>query len=106
MRTSRTIFTIARDGRSPGRSRFFGRDAQELADLEERYETDRSGALTTNHYESGAFLCSGPTASVPDIELLMIPYFISPAAPEFRPPDRHGFTISGFSDTPAQRGGG
>ena len=34
----------------------------------------------------------------------MIPFFISLGAPEYRPPDRHGFTISGFPTRPRSRG--
>ncbi|WP_420398375.1 GMC family oxidoreductase [Nioella sp.] len=34
----------------------------------------------------------------------MIPYYISLGAPEMRPPDRHGFTISGFPTRPRSRG--
>jgi len=82
----------------------FGRDAAATQSIEARYEQDRSGPLSTNHFESGAFLCSGPEISVPDIELLMIPYFISLGAPELRPPERHGFTISGFPTRPRSRG--
>ena len=55
---------------------FFGRSAEELEDVQGRYDNDRSGALTTNHFESGAFLNSRGGLAAPDIELLMIPFFI------------------------------
>jgi len=83
---------------------FFGRSAEELEDVQGRYDNDRSGALTTNHFESGAFLNSRGGLAAPDIELLMIPFFISLHATELRPPDRHGFTISGFPTRPQSRG--
>ena len=82
----------------------FGRTAAETAAIEARYAIERSGPLTTNHFESGAFLCSSAAAGSSDIELLMIPYLINPGAPELRPPDRHGFTISGFPTRPRSRG--
>lgn len=82
---------------------FFGRTAQDLADAQRQFEQGR-GPLTTNHFESGAFLRSNPGAVAPDIELLMIPYYISLGAPEMRPPDRHGFTISGFPTRPQSTG--
>ena len=82
----------------------FGRSAKVTAAIQHRYDSDRSGPLTTNHFESGAFLSSNPSVAAPDIELLMIPYFISLDAPELRPPDRHGFTISGFATRPLSRG--
>ncbi|MGR3495644.1 GMC family oxidoreductase [Citreimonas sp.] len=81
----------------------FGRTAEELADAQSQFEEGR-GPLTTNHFESGAFLRSSPNSDAPDIELLMIPYYISLGAPEMRPPDRHGFTISGFPTRPQSRG--
>jgi choline dehydrogenase len=67
---------------------FFDRSAEELEDVQRRYDNDRSGALTTNHFESGAFLNSRGGLAAPDIELLMIPFFISLHATELRPPDR------------------
>lgn len=82
---------------------FFGRSAEDLAEAQSQFEQGR-GPLTTNHFESGAFLRSTPGAQAPDIELLMIPYYISLGAPEMRPPDRHGFTISGFPTRPRSRG--
>ncbi|MEM6693906.1 MAG: GMC oxidoreductase [Pseudomonadota bacterium] len=81
----------------------FGRSAEDLADAQHQFEQGR-GPLTTNHFESGAFLRSNPGAEAPDIELLMIPYYISLGAPEMRPPDRHGFTISGFPTRPKSTG--
>lgn len=83
---------------------FFGRTAAQTAEAERLYAEEMRGPLTTNHFESGAFLRSGPNVDVPDIELLMIPFFISLGAPEYRPPDRHGFTISGFPTRPWSRG--
>lgn len=83
---------------------FFGRTAAQTAEVERLYAEESKGPLTTNHFESGAFLRSGPTVDIPDIELLMIPFFISLGAPEYRPPDRHGFTISGFPTRPWSRG--
>lgn len=83
---------------------FFGRTAEQTAEAERLYAEESRGPLTTNHFESGAFLRSGPTVDIPDIELLMIPFFISLGAPEYRPPDRHGFTISGFPTRPWSRG--
>ena len=83
---------------------FFGRTPERTAEVERLYAEESKGPLTTNHFESGAFLRSGPNVDVPDIELLMIPFFISLGAPEYRPPDRHGFTISGFPTRPWSRG--
>lgn len=83
---------------------FFGRSSEQTAEVERLYSEESRGPLTTNHFESGAFLRSGPHVDIPDIELLMIPYFISLGAPEYRPPDRHGFTISGFPTRPWSRG--
>lgn len=83
---------------------FFGRSAEQTAEAERLYAEESRGPLTTNHFESGAFLRSGPTVDIPDIELLMIPFFISMGAAEYRPPDRHGFTISGFPTRPWSRG--
>ena len=83
---------------------FFGRTPEQTAIIERQYAETSSGPLTTNHFESGAFLRSGPKVDIPDIELLMIPFFISLGAPEYRPPDRHGFTISGFPTRPWSRG--
>ncbi len=83
---------------------FFGRTPAETAQIERQYAADGRGPLSTNHFESGAFLRTAPDIDVPDIELLMIPFFISPGATENRPPDRHGFTISGFPTRPASRG--
>ncbi|NNL73979.1 MAG: choline dehydrogenase [Silicimonas sp.] len=83
---------------------FFGRTAEQTAEAERLYAIESRGPLTTNHFESGAFLRSGPDLDLPDIELLMIPFFISLGAPEYRPPDRHGFTISGFPTIPLSRG--
>ena len=83
---------------------FFGRSVQQTAEAERLYAEDSRGPLTTNHFESGAFLQSGPNVDIPDIELLMIPFFISMSAAEYRPPDRHGFTISGFPTRPWSRG--
>ena len=82
----------------------YGRSAEIVAAVQERYDTDRSGPLTTNHFESGAFLSSSAGLAAPDMELLMIPFFISLDAPELRPPDRHGFTISSFPTRPRSRG--
>ncbi|WP_299476781.1 GMC family oxidoreductase N-terminal domain-containing protein [uncultured Roseibium sp.] len=82
---------------------FYGRTAEDLADAQRQFEEGR-GPLTTNHFESGAFLKSNPGVEAPDIELLMIPFFISLGAPEMRPPDRHGFTISGFPTRPRSTG--
>ncbi len=82
---------------------FFGQTAEELADAQRQFAEGR-GPLTTNHFESGAFLRSNPVTEAPDIEPLMIPYYISLGAPEMRPPDRHGFTISGFPTRPRSRG--
>ncbi|PWJ10497.1 GMC family oxidoreductase [Jannaschia seohaensis] len=82
---------------------FFGRTAEQLAEAQRQYAEGR-GPLTTNHFESGAFLRSAPGVEAPDIELLMIPYYISLGAPEMRPPDRHGFTISGFPTRPRSTG--
>jgi choline dehydrogenase len=83
---------------------FFNRTQAQTAEAERQYAEERSGPLTTNHFESGAFLRSGPNVDTPDIELLMIPYFISLGASEYRQPDRHGFTISGFPTRPWSRG--
>lgn len=82
----------------------FGRSAAEAAAIEARYAAEGTGPLATNYFESGAFLCSSTAVASPDIELLMIPYLINPGAPELRPPDRHGFTISGFPTRPRSRG--
>lgn len=82
----------------------YGRSAEVTETIQKSYDTDRSGPLTTNHFESGAFLSSSPELAAPDMELLMIPYFISLDAPELRPPDRHGFTISGFPTRSQSRG--
>ncbi len=82
----------------------FGRRAAETAAIEERYAAEKGAPLATNHFESGAFLSSSTAVASPDIELLMIPYLINPGAPELRPPDRHGFTISGFATRPCSRG--
>lgn len=81
----------------------FDRTAEQLAEAQRLYREGR-GPLTTNHFESGAFLRSRPDVEAPDIELLMIPYYISLGAPEMRPPDRHGFTISGFPTRPRSTG--
>ena len=83
---------------------FFGRDPAQASAVQRQYDTDRSGPLTTNHFESGAFLSSREGLTAADIELLMIPYFISLDAPELRPPDRHGFTVSGFPTRPQSVG--
>ena len=83
---------------------FFGRDSAQTAEVERLYAEEARGPLSTNHFESGAFLRSGSHVEIPDIELLMIPFFISLGAPEYRPPDRHGFTISGFPTRPWSRG--
>lgn len=83
---------------------FFGRTAEQSAEAERLFADESRGPLTTNHFESGAFLRSAPNIVVPDIELLMIPFFISLGATEYRPPDRHGFTISGFTTRPWSRG--
>lgn len=83
---------------------FFGRNSQEIEGVQRCYDNNRSGSLTTNHFESGAFLNSRIGLEAPDIELLMIPFFISLHATELRPPDRHGFTISGFPTRPQSRG--
>jgi choline dehydrogenase len=83
---------------------FFGRNSEELKDVQRRYDNNRSGPLTTNHFESGAFLNTRSDLDAPDIELLMIPFFISIHATELRPPDRQGFTISGFPTRPQSRG--
>jgi choline dehydrogenase len=82
---------------------FFGRTAEELGEAQTQFEQGR-GPLTTNHFESGAFLRSNLGSEAPDIELLMIPFYISLGAPEMRPPDRHGFTISGFPTRPQSTG--
>ncbi|MEM8795524.1 MAG: GMC family oxidoreductase N-terminal domain-containing protein [Pseudomonadota bacterium] len=83
---------------------FYGRTEEQALEVERQYREERRGPMTTNHFESGAFLRSGPHVDAPDIELLMIPFFISLGAPEYRPPDRHGFTISGFPTRPWSRG--
>jgi len=83
---------------------FFGLSSEELKDVQRRYDSSRTGPLTTNHFESGAFLNSRSGLDAPDIELLMIPLFIGLHASELRPPDRHGFTISGFPTRPQSRG--
>ena len=82
----------------------YGRSAKIIEANQHRYDTDKSGPLITNHFESGAFLSSSRDSVAPDMELLMIPYFISLDAPEFRAPDRHGFTISGYPTRPLSRG--
>jgi len=82
----------------------FGRTGELAATIQDQYDQKKTGPLTTNHFESGAFLKSNEAVVAPDIELLMIPYFISLDAPELRPPDRHGFTISGFPTRPKSRG--
>ncbi len=81
-----------------------GRTADDVAALKQRYHAGEGGPLTTNHYEAGVFLRSNQAVACPDIELLMIPFFISLSAPELAPPDRHGLTISGFPTRPASRG--
>ncbi len=83
---------------------FYGRSADQGAAVQQQYNAEKSGPLTTNHFESGAFLSSRGGLAAPDLELLMIPFFVSPAAPELRPPDRHGITISGFPTRPHSRG--
>ncbi len=82
----------------------YGRSAEELAEMRRAYEESRTGPLTTNNFEAGAFLSTMPGLAAPDLELVMIPYFISLAAPELAPPDRHGLTVSGFPTRPASRG--
>lgn len=81
-----------------------GRTAEETAALRRRWAAGQGGPLSTNHFEAGAFLRSERQVACPDIELLMIPYFISLAAADLAPPDRHGFTVSGFPTRPASRG--
>ena len=83
---------------------FYGRTADELERQRAQLAAGEGGPLSTNHFESGAFLRSDPAVSCPDIELLMIPYFITLMAPELAPPDRHGFTISGFPTRPQSQG--
>lgn len=82
----------------------FGQSAQEIASVQRQYDDSKSGPLTTNQYEAGAFLSSRDGLAAPDIELMMIPFFVSLGAPELRPPDRHGVTISAFPTRPYSRG--
>ena len=83
---------------------FYGRTSEQTAEVERLYAEESKGPLTTNHFESGAFLRSGPNVDIPDSERRRRPCFISKGAPEYRPPDRHGFTISGFPTRPWSRG--
>jgi choline dehydrogenase len=82
----------------------YGRTAEEWARVRRQYEEERTGPLTTNHLEAGAFVSTRAGLMAPDLEIVFIPYFISYAAAEFAPPDRHGITISGFPTRAESRG--
>ena len=83
---------------------FYGWTSDEFESYRGRYRETADGPLATNHFEAGAFINADPSEATPGIELVMIPYCISQAAPELAPPDRHGFTVSGFPTRPQSRG--
>jgi choline dehydrogenase len=82
----------------------FGLSAAALAARQQRYNNDRTGPLSSNLIECGAYLTTDASAAAPDVEIAMVPSFISLESPELMPPDRHGLTLSCFATRPASRG--
>jgi choline dehydrogenase len=68
-----------------------------------QYETGRTGALSSNFLEAGAFVKASPAEEYPALQL----FFLMTLAPDFSeagPPDRHGVTFTAYVNRPMSRG--
>lgn len=67
------------------------------------YETHRSGPLSSNFLEAGAFVRSDPQETIPSLQFFFLTQ-LSPAYPEAGPPTRHGITLTSYVNRPQSRG--
>jgi choline dehydrogenase len=68
-----------------------------------QYENDRTGPLSSNFLEAGAFVKSSPQQKYPALQLFFL-MMLAPEYPEAGPPDRHGVTFTAYINRPASRG--
>ena len=66
-----------------------------------RWFLDQRGVFSTNHWETGAFLCT-PSAPYPDVQIIFTP--ISLQAGSMTPTDWHGFQLHAGMQKPLSRG--
>jgi choline dehydrogenase len=69
----------------------------------QEYESDRSGPLATNFFETGAFVRSRPEETHPGLQLFMFGN-LTGDYPEAGPPSRHGLTLTSYINRPRSVG--
>jgi choline dehydrogenase-like flavoprotein len=82
----------------------YGFTPEALAAVQQEYAEHRTGFLTTNVAESGAFLHTDASHDIPNIQCFFLPYLLTEAPIESFQPYGHGVSVAFYVNRPASRG--
>ena len=82
----------------------YGTTSETLESIQREYEEHRTGFLTSNIAEAGAFICTDSTNEIPNIQCFFLPYLLTEAPLTSPHPYGHGITIVFYVNQPASRG--
>ena len=82
----------------------YGATPEALAAMQQEYEEHKTGFLTTNVAEGGAFIRTDPSQDIPNIQCFFLPYLLTEAPIESFQPYGHGISIAFYVNRPASRG--
>jgi choline dehydrogenase-like flavoprotein len=82
----------------------YGATPEQLAAMQREYVAHRSGFLTSNVAEAGAFLRTDPARAVSNIQCFFLPYLLTEAPLESFQPYAHGVSVAFYVSRPASRG--
>jgi choline dehydrogenase len=71
----------------------YGATPEQLAAMQQEYAEHRTGFLTTNVAEAGAFIWTDPGQAIPNIQCFFLPYLLTEAPLESFQPYGHGISM-------------
>ena len=82
----------------------YGATPEQLAAMQQEYAEHRTGFLTTNVAEAGAFMRTDPGQAIPNIQCFFLPYLLTEAPLDSFQPYGHGISMAFYVNRPASRG--
>jgi choline dehydrogenase len=82
----------------------YGATPEQLAALQNEYVTQRTGFLTSNIAEAGAFLRTDHGQKVPNLQCFFLPYLVPEAPVESSQPISHGISLAFYINRPRSVG--
>lgn len=82
----------------------YGATPEVIAAMQKEYQEHRTGFLTSNVVEAGAFIRTDPSSVASNIQLFFLPYLMTEAPIDSFQPYGHGVSLAFYVNRPASRG--